>query len=131
VTDLLVAIHPWLGYLVALVVLVAAFSAFGRAKDAREYTPGPFAAPMVLLDVQVLLGIVIYLLDAAWQSRIELAVVHPVLALAALGVGHAALKRARDERMAVDAHRKAGRGLVAALFLVLLSIVVALAPPFL
>ena len=130
-TDVLVGIHPWLGYLVSLVMLVTAYMAFGRAKDAREFMPGPFVGAMVLLDIQVLLGLVIYALGAAWESRAEIAFVHPVLAILALAVGHAALKRARAERMAVDAHRTAGRGLIGALVLVLLSIAVASVPPFL
>jgi hypothetical protein len=55
--------------------------------------------------------------------------VHPVLAVAALGVGHALLSRAKGTQTAVDAHRTAGRGLP--LLRVLASIGVTSAPALL
>ncbi|MFO7961679.1 MAG: hypothetical protein R6U94_12095 [Nitriliruptoraceae bacterium] len=130
-TALLADVHPWLGYLVSVVVLGAAFLAFRKAKDAAEFRPGPYALAMVLLDIHVTLGIVLYALGQYWNARPEIAYVHPVLAVAALGVGHALLSRAKGTQMAVDAHRTAGRGLVFALLLVFASIGVASAPPFL
>ncbi len=133
-TDLLLTIHPWLGYLVTIVVLVAVFVAFGRARDAREFIATPYSVAMILLDVQVLLGIILYGVGGYWnldRTTSEIAYVHPVLGLLALGIGHAALRRARNEQMAVDAHRKVGRGLVAALIVIVLSIGIASAPPFL
>lgn len=133
-TELLLTIHPWLGYLVTVVVLVVAFMAFGRAKDAREFVATPFSVAMILLDVQVLLGIVLYGVGGYWDldvTRPEIAFVHPALGLLALIIGHAGLRRARREQMAVDAHRKIGRALVTAFVVVLLSIGVASAPPFL
>jgi hypothetical protein len=44
--------------------------------------------------------------------------VHPVLALLALVVAHAGIKRGRGQQMAVEAHQAAGRGLLIALILV-------------
>jgi hypothetical protein len=61
----------------------------------------------------------------------EIALVHPVLAVAALCVGHALLSRAKGTQMAVDAHRTAGRGLLLALLLVLASSGVTSAPALL
>lgn len=130
-TALLQSVHPWLGYAVFVVVLVVAFMGFGRAKDAREFTPGPYAFGMVLLDVQVTLGLVLYIADSYWDARPEIAYIHPALALVALAVGHALLGRARRSQMAADAHRTAARGLVIASVLVLLAIGVASAPAFL
>ncbi|MFO7779926.1 MAG: hypothetical protein R6V28_16370, partial [Nitriliruptoraceae bacterium] len=104
-TALLADVHPWLGYLVSVVVLGAAFLAFRKAKDAAEFRPGPYALAMVLLDIHVTLGIVLYALGQYWNARPEIAYVHPVLAVAALGVGHALLSRAKGTQMAVDAHR--------------------------
>jgi hypothetical protein len=131
VTDLLVTIHTWLGYLVAVVVLVAASMAFKRAKDTREFARGPYAGAMVLLDIHVLLGLILYGIGGYWDARPEIAYLHPALALIALGVGHALLGRARKTQMAVDAHRTAGRGLVLALLFILAAIGVASAPAFL
>ena len=124
--DLLFEAHRWLGYLVAVVLLVSAMMAFGRAKDAREFTKGPYSGAMVALDIQVLLGLVLYGVDGHWESDALIAYIHPVLGLAALAVGHALVGRAAKHQQVVDAHRTAGRGLVIALVLVVIGIVVAL-----
>lgn len=126
--DLVLTVHTYLGYLVSLVLIVVTTKAFGRAKDAREFVATPFSLGLVLLDVQVLLGIVLYALDGYWDAAPLIAYVHPLLALAALGVGHASLGRARRVRMAVDAHRAVGRGLLTAFILVLAAIGVASFP---
>jgi len=131
VTALLYTIHEWLGYLVSVIVLASALTAFRKAKDAAEFQPGPYALAMVLLDIQVTLGLIQYAVMSGWDARPEIAYLHPILALLALGVGHALLGRARKTQMAVEAHRTAGRGLVLALVLVLLAIGVASAPAFL
>ena len=130
-TSMLQTIHPWLGYAVSLVVLVSAYLAFTRARDSREFNRGPYAAAMVALDVQVTLGIVLYALGSYGEARAEIAYLHPARSIAALAVGHALLGRAAKMQMAYDAHRTAGRGLLLALLLVLASIGVASAPPFL
>lgn len=127
----LLAIHPWLGYAIFAAMLVVSFLAFSRAKDAREFRPQPAVAVLVLLDIHVLLGIMLYATSGYWESRPEVAYLHPLFAIAALGVGHAAMKRARNEQMAVTANRIAGRGLLIALVLLTLAIGVASAPPFL
>jgi heme A synthase len=122
---MLLEIHQWVGYFVSIVVLVSAILAFSRAKDAREFTKGPYVGAMVLLDIQVLLGLVLYGVEAYWDADPMIAYVHPLLAIAALGAGHALLGKAKKQRMAVEAHRTAGRGLVIAFVLVLAAIGVA------
>jgi hypothetical protein len=131
VTDVLYQVHMWLAYATTAVVLIAALMGFGRAKDAREFSAGAYALPMVLLDIVVTLGLVLYVVSQAWEGRPEIAYVHPVLAVIALGIGHALLGRAKQQRMAVDAHRTAARGLLLALLFVAAAIGVASAPPFL
>lgn len=117
--DVLTTIHQFTGYVVAIVVLVAAAVAFGRARDAREFTAGPYVLAAVLLDIQVLLGLAVYGMDGYWEHpSMLLRYVHPVLALLAVVSAHVGLRRARGQQMAVDAHQAAGRGLVIALILV-------------
>jgi hypothetical protein len=126
VIELLLSVHPWLGYVATVVVLLVALLAFRRAKDAREFTHRPYAAAMVLLDVQVLLGILLYAAAGYWNAASPLiAYVHPIVGLAALGVGHAGVGAARKERMVVEAHRKVGRALIVTLVLVFVAIGVA------
>ncbi|MEX0952980.1 MAG: hypothetical protein WDZ26_04035 [Nitriliruptoraceae bacterium] len=130
-TDVLLQIHPWFGYAVSLAVLVVAVMTFSRARDSREFLPGPIVGALVALDIQVLLGIVLYGMGGAWDARPEIAYLHPLIAIIALGVGHASLKRAKGHQMAVEANRTAARGLVIALLLVFVAIGIASAPPFL
>ena len=122
----LILIHQWTGYLVSLVVLFAAFVAFGRAKDAREFEPGLYRAAFGLLALQVVVGLVLYGVGGYWDGHGALITyVHPALAILAIGVGQALLGRARKTQMAVDAHRLAGRGLLLSFVLVLGAIGVA------
>lgn len=126
--ETLLLVHTYTGYLVSVVVLVTAFVAFGRAKNAQEFTAGAYRAAYALLTLQVVLGIALYALDGYWDAAPLIAYVHPVLAIAALGAGQATLGRARKTQMAVDAHRTAGRGLILSLVLILAAIGVASAP---
>lgn len=87
----------------------------------------PFALAMVVVDVQVLLGILLWVGDAGWRLGAMQGVLHPLLALAALGAGHAALSRARRTEDGPAAHRLVALGFVLATALVLLAVVVAVA----
>ena len=118
--DVLIATHQGTGYLVAVIVLVVAAMAFGRARDAREFTPGPYVLAAVSLDLQVLLGLAVYGMGGFFGEGVSPLVqyVHPVLAILALVTAHVGLKRARRQQMAVAAHQAAGRALVLALVLV-------------
>lgn len=118
-------IHEWTGYLVTVVVLVAAVIAFGRAKDAREFEPGLYRAAFGLLALQVLLGLVLYGMGSYWEAGPLVAYVHPTLAILAIGVGQMLLGKARKTQMAVDAHRLAGRGLLVSFILVVGAVGVA------
>lgn len=124
----LLLVHQWTGYLVSVVVLVVAVIAFGRARDSREFEPGLYRLTYALLILQVIIGLVLYGLDGYWDAAPLIAYVHPLLAIAALGVGQALLGRARKTQMAADAHRLAGRGLVLSFVFVLAAIGVASAP---
>ena len=130
-TDVLSTAHEWLAYAASIVVLGAALTASRNAKDASEFRPGLYVGAMVLLDIVVTLGIVLYVLREAWSFRPEIAYLHPALAVAALAVGHVFIGRAKRIQMAVDAHASARRGLLLALLGVLAAIGVASAPPFL
>jgi hypothetical protein len=120
VDDVLFSVHQILGYVLSLVVLVTASVAFGRAKNGQEFTAGLYRVVYGLLALHVVLGIALYATLEAWNAETALiAYVHPVLGIAALGVGQALLARARRTQMAVDAHRLAGRALILTLVLIL------------
>lgn len=127
-TETLLTVHQFTGYLTSVIVLVTALVAFGRAKNAQEFSVGLYRAVYALLILQVLVGLVLYGVDGYWDEAPLIAYVHPALAIAALGVGQALLGRARKTQMAVDAHRMAGRGLVLSFVLILAAIGVASVP---
>jgi hypothetical protein len=117
--ELLATIHQYTGYAITLVVLVVSVMGSGRAKDAREFTPGPYVLATVLIDIQVLAGLVLYGIGSYWEHPSALVrYVHPGLALLALVTAHVGLKRARGQQMAVDGHRGAARTLLFALVLI-------------
>lgn len=122
-TDTLFEIHRGLGYVVLVVVVVASILAFNRAKNGQEFSDGVARGAVILLDVQFLVGIVFYVLGEQWERDALVAYVHPVLMLAALGLAHAGLSRARGEQMAADAHRTVGRALAVAAALMLVGVV--------
>lgn len=121
-TDLLRDIHPWVGYVAFAVVVVSALAAFNRGRNAQEFTTGLFSAAVVLLDLQVTLGIVLYVLVEGWDATGDLAYAHPALMLLGLVVAHVGLGRARREQMVADAHRTVGRAFVAAAVLIAVGI---------
>jgi hypothetical protein len=122
VEDVLFQVHRALGYGISVLVLIAAFVAFGRAKNGQEFTSGLYRGVYGLLALHVLLGIVLYAVLGSWDTVALVAYVHPVLGVVALGAGQALLGRARRMQMAADAHRAAGRALVVTLVLVLAAI---------
>jgi hypothetical protein len=129
VEDVLFQVHRALGYGISLLVLVAAFVAFGRAKNGQEYSAGLYRGTFGLLSLHVVLGIVLYGVGGYWDVESALvAYVHPALGVVALGAGQAMLGRARRLQMAADAHRASGRALIVTLVLVLAAIGVVSVP---
>jgi heme A synthase len=118
--DALQLIHTNAGYLIYVVLLVATFLAF-RTVDGAAPVSRFSSITMVLLDIHVTLGIVLYLIGGWYGADFLMAVAHPVLAIAALGAGHVGLGRARRE----SNPRNAAKGLAAALVLVTAAIGVA------
>ena len=50
---------------------------------------------MIVVDVQVLLGIIIWIFNSGWDQGFFFAVLHPLMMLAAVAVAHIGLVRAR------------------------------------
>ena len=128
---MLSVIHTWSAYLVFLFVLATSVTAYSQAKYAREFTPGRYVLALVALDVQVLIGFIVYAVGGFWDANPEIAYFHPALALAALAGGHLLMRGAKATTNAVEAHRKAGKALIVAIVLITVAIGVASAPPFL
>jgi heme A synthase len=117
-TGTLQLVHSNLGYAVFLLVLVAAVVAFRQAPGSAPVS-SLSRVTMIVLDIHVAIGIVFYVSGSWWNAAFLKSVAHPVLALAALGVGHAAIARGRAEG---GSARTVATGLLGALLLVTAAI---------
>lgn len=116
--------HSHLRWLVLLGLVISAAAGFARARADAPWRPASrrlYVAAAVLFDVQAALGILLYLGDRGWAEGVHIAVVHPIGMLAALGLLHATVARARRQADS-GSHRLAGAGALGALMLALLVI---------
>ena len=97
-TDFLVTFHSEWRWLVLAALVVALGSGIYRWRRPVPFTGGNarvFSLALVVLDIQVLLGIVVWIAGRGWELGAFRAWIHPVGMLLALGVGHVFLGRAR------------------------------------
>lgn len=125
-TDTLFTVHRISGYVVFLIVVLAALAAYNRARNAQAFEATVFSVTAVLVDIQVLIGIALYGSGQYWEVDAPLVqYVHPLVMLAGLAAAHIGLGRARREQMAADAHRLVGRWFVIAAVILAVGIGVA------
>lgn len=75
------------------------------------------------MDIQLLIGIVVWVMQSRWNSDLAIGYLHPLAMLAAVGLAH--IGRVRAERMASDADK----GKQTALFFIASLVVVLIAIP--
>lgn len=122
-TEFFVNAHMWWQYVVLLAVVVSLFFAFRSAMmDSTAETV--YRVTAVTVDIQVALGIVIWLANSGWSLGFVQGWLHPILGLAALGVLHAFIGRARKGHPEV-ANRTVRTGLIIAIVLVVAVIGIA------
>jgi hypothetical protein len=124
--DTLVAVHGFLRWLVLLAALgalgVALASWLGSAASEKMARQAMLAF-VISLDIQVLLGIFIYIGEQRWagggrQFQFE----HPILMLVALAIAHVAAARARRIPDQKDAGRLRALGCGLSLLLIVIGI---------
>lgn len=119
--DLLADIHSVLRWVVLLAIAGGGSYALLQAPRGVPFRRAPFAAAAVIVDIQVAIGVAIYLIDGAWNSGAFFAVIHPVVMLAALGLIHVGVARSRA-REGGDAYRVVGAAFLFAFILVALAV---------
>lgn len=105
--DILVAAHDGIRWLVLIAMLAAVLMAW-RNLNTETWSGGaikPFVWSSILFDIQVTLGIVVYLVGTNWDNNAFYALVHPLVMIAALAVWHVFIGRARKNAAAPSSYR--------------------------
>ena len=123
-SDTLVTIHSIWRWLVLVGLVVAVVYGFSRSSDApplEKSTARPFTFALILLDVQVLIGLLVWIAGSGWDLDVFRAWIHPVGMLIALGIGHAVAGRAAKSG-GPSAYRTAAYGILVTLAIVAATI---------
>jgi hypothetical protein len=123
--DTLVTVHSLVRWLV-LVALIGGFVlAFGASRRPGEAFANPvYSGVVMVVDLQVTLGLILWLFNNGWDQNAFMAYFHPVAMLLALGVAHMAILRgrgiARNDHPA--ANRVVGIGFAIAFVLIISAV---------
>jgi hypothetical protein len=115
--DFLVDIHSWYRWVVLVVLLAVGVGGLLRSRQGAQWSSDaerPFTLATILFDLQLAIGIVLWIGDKGWDQDFFIKVIHPVGMLLAAGIAHMALVRARkghEQR----AYATAGAGVLVAL----------------
>ena len=123
-TDFLITFHSEWRWLVLVALVVALGLGIYRWQRPVPFVGGSarvFSLALVALDIQVLLGIIVWIAGRGWDLPLFRAWIHPVGMLLALGVGHVFLGRARKAEGA-EAFRMATLGILLTLVVVAAAI---------
>ena len=117
--DVLVTVHSWVRWLVLLALLAGTILGIYRYRARAAFEPSLFQLAVMTVDIQVAIGIVIWIVDDGWSETFFFKVLHPAFMLVALAVAHIGLavaKRRNDARSNLVA---GGASLVALLLIVM------------
>lgn len=124
--DVLVEIHTIWRWVVILVSIGALYFSLMSAANRRPWDSlaDRFSLFMTIaFDVQVLVGLALWVVEQRWGDDIYLGYIHPVLMLIAAALAHLGRIRSEREKASVE------KGRVAALFFAAAIVVVILAVP--
>ncbi len=124
--ETLVTLHDVWRWVVLVTFVVAIVTSLNKWRKGAEWRAEDRRWPLwatIALDIQVFLGIVIWVGQARWTGDHPFftTYLHPVIMLAALTLAHMTLSRSRTLRGPAR-HRAVGFGLLAALVIVVLGI---------
>lgn len=118
--DFLVDIHSWYRWVVLAVLLTVGVGGLMRGRQGAQWSKDsdrPFTLATILFDLQLVIGIVLWIGNKGWDQDFFIKVIHPVGMLLAAGIAHLALVQARKTD-AGRAYTTAGAGLLVALAVV-------------
>jgi small basic protein len=95
----LVTIHSWTRWLVLVALLAGIAVGVLRYRAGREWSPYIYQPVVMVVDIQVAIGAVIWSFYDGWNRGFFFAVLHPMTMLLALAVAHVgyAIANKRDD----------------------------------
>jgi len=125
--DTLVTVHSLLRWLVLLALIGGFVVAVGASRRPGEAFANPvYSGVAMVLDLQVTIGLILWLFNNGWDQNAFMAYFHPVAMLAALGVTHMAIVRGRG----VARNDHAGANRVVAIGLAIAFVLIVSAVPW-
>ncbi len=97
--ETLVTVHSWIRWLVLLALVGGVVLALLRRNS--EWNPSVFQLAVMVVDIQVTIGLVIWFFYDGWKRDFFYKVIHPgfmILALAIAHMGFAIAKKRKDAR---------------------------------
>jgi heme A synthase len=119
-TDFILSAHAGWQYVALLSVVVSLVFAF-REAGMTTTAETTYRVTAVAVDIQVLLGIIVWVAESGWDLGLAQGWIHPIAGLGALGVLHAFIGRARKADRS-HANQVVRTGLIVAVILVLVAI---------
>ena len=97
--ETLATVHSGIRWLVLAALLGGAVFGVLRYRSKSEWDPSFFQLAVMVVDIQVTIGIVIWLFDNGWSETFFFKILHPVFMLLALAIAHVgfAIAKKRNE----------------------------------
>lgn len=119
--GVLVGIHSlwrWVVLIVVLVAFVRALIGWLRGGDWTSSDRTLALLATTALDIQLVIGILVYGAGQHWKDSAFIAYIHPLIMIIAIVIAHIASVRARRVTSPIAKHRALALGLFVTLFLV-------------
>ena len=123
-TDFLTNAHSGWQYIVLIAVVIAIVVSIRSGTAWPGSGARIYAYAAIAVDIQVLLGILLWVTASGWDAGFAQGWLHPIAGLAALGAVHAFIGRARTAADATS-HRLVRTGFIIGIVLVLAAIALA------
>jgi hypothetical protein len=123
--DTLVTVHSLVRWLVLIALVAGIIVAFGAGRRPGEAFAAPvYSAVTIILDVQITIGLILWIFNEGWSDNFFIAWIHPIAMLLAVGVAHMAVGRGRKGAKGDHAagNRFVGFGFIVAFVLVMAAI---------
>ena len=121
--DFFLTAHVWWQYVALFAVVISLVFAF-RSSMMDSSAETVYRLTAVAVDIQVALGIVVWLSNSGWSLGFAQGWLHPILGVAAAGALHGSVNAARKAHPEV-ANRNIRRGLIIVVLLVVATIGIA------